>query len=66
MISKGTLVSGDTLMAHAVGFLTDVGSSKNFLNKQTVQINDENGNDVTKNYKISVVFGVLEILPSDE
>jgi hypothetical protein len=66
MISKGTLVSGDTLTAHANGILTNVGSNKNFLDKRNIQITDENGNDVTKNYKITVVFGVLEILPSDE
>jgi hypothetical protein len=66
MISKGTLVSGDTLTAHANGILTNVGSNKNFLDKRNIQITDENGNDVTKNYKITVIFGVLEILPSDE
>ena len=61
------LVSGDMLKGHYAvvefeGSQTDAGESKSGL---SVKICDENGYDVTREYKIGVQRGNLKVLPKD-
>lgn len=56
----GSLLQGHILQAETVGSRQTVGQSPNTLR---VTVTEENGRDVTNNYRMLVEEGVLEILP---
>ncbi len=59
-LMSGNLMKGDTLTCIVTGKQTDVGSSSNtFL----AIVTDENGNDVTSNYRIAYDYGELSVRP---
>jgi ribosomal protein L24 len=59
----GQLIDGHTLTAKVEGSITVEGSVENEIKKQSVVITDELGNDVTDNYKITIINGTLTVLP---
>ena len=61
-VTRGSLVSGHMLYAEAIGVLDKVGSTPNVIDVNTIKILDENGNDVTGQYQISVITGILTFL----
>jgi len=63
-ISLGSLVSGHTLKVEFVGGNVDEGEYQNEF--YSVRIYDEKGRDVTDNYDIESVYGILTILPPDD
>ena len=61
-VTSGSLVSGDKLAAaEVVGSQTEVGTSKNTIKENSVKITDAKGNDVTRNYAITLKEGKLEV-----
>ncbi len=64
-VSKGNLAPGHKLYANAIGIITDVGMVYNEIDPLSVYVLDADGNDVTGNYEITVVLGILEITPAD-
>ena len=65
-VTGGALVGGDWIdyeNSVVKGEITDVGQKKNKI--EIVVIKDAEGNNVTKNYKITKNYGKLEILPSE-
>lgn len=58
-ISKGTLATGHTIKATAIGRLTLPGSVPNTIDVSSVVITDAEGNVVTQNYDIKYVNGTL-------
>ncbi len=65
-VSMGKLVDGHTLHAIARGSITEVGEVYNVIDPTTVYITDADGTDVTDNYIISGVIGILTVLEPDE
>lgn len=64
-VEPGALVSGHELAAvEVVGSQTEVGESKNTIKENSVKITDARGNDVTKNYAITLADGTLEVTGS--
>ncbi len=63
-LTRGTLVSGQTLIAAAVGTCTGPGSVENKVGN--VLILDANGRDVTAFYSITCVSGTLTLVGEDE
>ncbi len=63
-ISLGTLVAGDTLTAITDGEQTKEGKSANEIISATVI--DKDGNNVTHNYKIIPVGGILTVITIEE
>ena len=61
-IVLGALVEGHRLEAHAVGSITVEGSVENVIDKTTLRILDEDGNDVTDNYNIICEAGELVVV----
>ena len=61
-VTRGSLVSGHMLYAEAIGVLDKIGSTPNVIDVNTIKILDENGNDVTGQYQISVITGILTFL----
>lgn len=64
VVSKGSLVDGHEIDLETIcfdGFITSVGTAKNSIDPDSIQILDANGNDVTDNYYIVLVDGLLEI-----
>ncbi|MBE5818921.1 MAG: transglutaminase domain-containing protein [Clostridiales bacterium] len=65
-ISNGSLVNGDTLNAYAIGYMNNIGSTKNHISSQ-VAITNSLGEDVTNNYSISFDnVGTLTIIDEDD
>jgi transglutaminase-like putative cysteine protease len=64
-LTKGKLAKGHYIEARAFGSITEIGSRKNIIDPQYVRIYDADGHDVTANYEITTVEGVLEIIASD-
>ena len=60
-ISKGSLADGDRLIAHAVGSITEQGQTLNTIFENEVRIINKNGEDVTANYNITLVDGILTV-----
>jgi len=60
-LSVGTLVEGDTVILTTDGSITDVGSIYN--NITSVHILNVDGVDVTSNYSLRTVKGLLTVLP---
>lgn len=61
-VTSGALVSGHKLAAaEVVGSQTEVGESKNAIKENSVKITDAKGNDVTKNYAITLADGTLKV-----
>jgi len=60
-ISKGSLADGDRLIAHAVGSITEKGQALNTIFENEVSIINKNGEDVTANYNITLVDGILTV-----
>jgi len=65
-VTMGSLAEGHTLYAIARGSITDVGEVINDIDLSTVMILDAVGNDVTKNYRIVPISGILEVVESEE
>ncbi len=65
-LSMGTLAQGHTVTAISRGGITDVGTTVNEIDPVSVSIIDKDGNDVTHNYVITTVGGVLEIIEPEE
>ena len=65
-ISQGSLVAGHKLVAKAQGTISGVGTAKNTLTLENVQILDAYGNDVTACYDISIIEGLLTITPPSQ
>ena len=63
-ITRGSLADGHTITLYTMGEITEVGSVDNMVD--VIVISDANGRDVTKNYKITVVEGILTVLPEAE
>ena len=64
-ITGGSLARGHSIKACIVsGSVTDVGTTINIISD--VVIVDENGNNVTSNYDIDTVSGVLEVLENPQ
>ena len=61
VISQGSLVEGHTLIATATGTITVPGSTKNTIDKFSVKIVDEDGNDVSHNYVFEFMEGTLTV-----
>jgi hypothetical protein len=61
-ITKGTLVSGQKLIAVASSVLDKVGSVENVVDPKTVFILDAEANDVTPNYRITIKHGTLTFI----
>ncbi len=56
------LVKGHTATVEVVGTITAHGETKNTILKNTLKVVDQNGNDVTENYRIgNVIEGTLTI-----
>ena len=58
-ISKGALAEGHRFEAVVSGVQTTIGASENTLENFTIY--DEDGKDVTDNYTIDCILGVLEV-----
>ena len=65
-ISKGSLVTGHTLEAVAEGTLQGAGTVINRIVSETVVIRDASGRDVTRNYSLSYIDGILTLIPAQE
>ncbi len=63
-ISKGSLAEGHILLAEATGICTGVGTVENPVGM--VLIRDEQGRDVTDNYRIERVSGILTLLGEED
>jgi hypothetical protein len=61
-ITKGSLAEGHRLVAVTDGMQTVVGESENTLS--VCKIVDADGNDVTDNYDIKEIYGILEVTES--
>lgn len=59
-LTEGTVAEGQTLTAQVTGTQTSAGES---LNTVDIQITDSNGENVRKNYRLSVKTGVLTVTP---
>lgn len=59
-VSGEDMVEGDTLVGMAIGRITDIGSAFNKIGD--IFIYDKDGNDVTKNYKITKEEGILTVI----
>ncbi|MDE6869004.1 MAG: hypothetical protein K2J83_07695 [Clostridia bacterium] len=59
-ISFGTLAEGHKIEVKVSGAITDVGEAPNTVSN--LRIFDEDGRDVTKNYKTEYVFGKLSVI----
>ena len=57
------LVEGHTLTAKTVGSRTDVGSSSNEIDEESVTIFSADGRDVRKNYDVTCEAGTLVVTP---
>ena len=57
------LVEGHTLTAKTVGSRTDVGSSPNEIDEESVTIVSADGRDVRKNYDVTCEAGTLVVTP---
>ena len=57
------LVEGHTLTAKTVGSRTDVGSSPNEIDEESVTIFSADGRDVRKNYDVTCEAGTLVVTP---
>jgi hypothetical protein len=60
-ITKGALLAGDTLVAEALGTITDAGAWENRITPADIRIMRD-GIDVTRNYVITPVHGTLTVL----
>ena len=60
-VSIGMLGEGHTLSLSVIGTITEVGTTQNTVNKDTLHITDENGADVTGNYNVKIILGTLTI-----
>lgn len=60
-ITKGELVEGHEIVATVTGSQIKLGESANKIT--SVQILDENGNDVSSNYAVTMVNGLLQVTP---
>lgn len=66
-ITDGELIEGDEVTnVDVTGSQTEVGESPNTVNKDTIKIEDGNGNDVTDNYEIIVKEGTLSVISPDQ
>ena len=65
-ITKGTLVEGHYIKTPVHGSITNVGTVTNRIDPELVRIYDSEGRDVTANYNISTVDGILNIIESDD
>lgn len=61
-ITVGELVEGHNITLNITGTQTEVGSSNNLIERNSIIITDSNGVDVTKNYQITGKYGVLEVI----
>lgn len=61
-LSKGELKEGHRLSVNVTGSQTNVGQSENYMDATVI---DENGADVTSEYKITYKYGVLEVTARD-
>lgn len=61
-ITKGSLASGHTLSANAIGEITSAGETTNDIDLSSVVITDRKGNDVTDNYNIIFHTGTLTVI----
>lgn len=61
-VTKGALLSGDTLHVTVNGAISEIGEMPNVIIPASVKITDQNGKDVTKNYKITIKNGTLSII----
>lgn len=59
-VSLGSLAENDSISVTVTGAITDIGKANNTIGK--ISIKNLAGKDVTKNYDITVLLGVLEIL----
>ena len=61
-VSEDSLLSGHNVAAiEIVGSQTEVGTSKNTIKENSVKITDAKGDDVTRNYAITLKDGTLEV-----
>ena len=61
-VTRGSLVENHKLFAVANGVLEAVGSIENPIDTESVKIADSEGNNVTRNYKITIKYGVLTFI----
>ena len=61
-ISMGLLPKNYTVSLDVIGSITAVGSDDNTIDKESLAIYDENGNNVTKNFQVSFVLGTLTVV----
>ncbi|MGN1061300.1 MAG: transglutaminase family protein, partial [Candidatus Coproplasma sp.] len=59
-VSAGSLAAGHMLQVEVIGSITDIGTAYNRIGN--VIILDAEGNNVTKNYDVSLNLGILEII----
>ena len=60
-LTSGELVKGHKLTASVSGSQTEIGSSANVVDKSTIKISDGSGNDVAKNYNVTIAAGTLTV-----
>lgn len=60
-VSGSNIVGGHKVAAQTSGSQTDAGESANIIVGNTVIIRDASGNNVTRNYKISLAGGILKV-----
>ena len=60
-VSYGLLGTGHKLSIEVTGTISNVGTARNFVNKESLKITDKNGKDVTKNYVVTFELGYLTI-----
>ncbi len=58
-VSKGSVAPGHSITVDIEGSITSVGTAENYIT--FVVIKDENGRDVTENYLIETVSGILTV-----
>ena len=61
-VSMGMLPKNFTMKLDVIGSITAVGSDDNTIDKESLVIYDENGEDVTKNFQVTFVLGTLTVV----
>ena len=60
-ISIGMLGDGHVMTLRVTGTITAQGSTENLIDKESLRIVDADGNDVTKNYDVTYILGILTV-----
>ena len=64
--SPNQLVNGHTLYVENMGERTEIGITDNFCDIYKTKLQDVNGRDVTSNYLVSYLYGILEVYEDEQ